>query len=79
MSVVQLRQKGVASSPLGRVQGLGAPDPEVVEASGQGLWVEASEGASGEEAVEGGGCFRVFRGRLGWMLVVGWSREDAQG
>ena len=37
---------------------------------------------SGSKAVEGGGhrgCFRVFGRRPGWMLVVGWSGEDAQG
>ena len=63
MPVVQLRQEGVAVSPLRRVQGLGVPDPGALEASGKGLWVETSEGAGGKEAMEGGGhrgCARVL-------------------
>ena len=64
MPVVQLRQEGVAVSPLRLVQGLGAPNPEALETSRQGLWVETSEGTGGKEAVERGGhrgCTRVFR------------------
>ena len=36
------------------MQGLDPTDPEVVATGGQGLQVEASQGAGGKEAVEGG-------------------------
>ena len=52
----------------------GPPDPKFVEAGAKGLWVEAPEGAGGEEAVEGGGhkgCSGVSGGRVGWAVAVG--------
>ena len=79
VSVVQLRQEGDALPPLLRVQGLGTPDPKVVEASGQRLWVETSESAGSKEVVEGGcnrGRFRVSGGRV---LAAGWDCEVVQG
>ena len=79
--MVLLRQVGVAVPPLRRVQGLGTPDPEAVEAGGQGLRVETPQGASGKKTVEGGGhrgCLRVPRGGAGRVLV-GSGCEGAQG
>ena len=54
------------------MQGLDPTDPEVVAAGGQGLQVEASQGASGEEAVEGEshrGGSRVPGGRASGVLA----------
>ena len=49
------RQEGAAPPPLHGAQGLDPPDPEAVEDGREGLRVEASEGAVGRVAVEGGG------------------------
>ena len=69
MPSLQQRQEGVALPPLRRVQGLGSADPKAMATGGQGLQVEASEGTSGEEALEGGGyegSAGVLRGHAGW-------------
>ena len=41
----------VTPPPLHRVPGLDSSDPKAVEASGKGLWVEASKGTGGTKAV----------------------------
>ena len=45
---------GITPPPLHGVPGLDRSDLKVVEASGEGLRVEASEGTGGKKAVEGG-------------------------
>ena len=79
--MVQMRQEGVAASRLHRVRGLDPPDPKAVGEGGQGRQVGASQGASGEEAVEGdgyGGGAGVFKRHPGRILVDG-EGEGARG
>ena len=68
MPSLQLRQEGVALPPLRRVEGLGSADPKAVATGGQGLQVEASDCASGKEALEGGATEEV----LEFLEDTGW-------
>ena len=77
LQVVRQRKERVATPYFRRVQGLGPPDPEAVAAGGQGLRMEASKGAGGAGAVEGGshrGCFRVPGGCASRVLAGGESK-----
>ena len=84
MPVVQLRQEGVAAPYLCGAQGLGPPNPKVVTEGGQVLQAgePRAQGASGEEAVEGGGhrgCSRVSGGSACGMLAGAESEDSRRG
>ena len=76
------RQEGVTPPPLHRVPDLDRSDPKAMEASGEGLRVEASEGTGDKKAMEGGshrGCFGASGGHSGWTAAVGQGGGSAQG
>ena len=63
MLVVRGRKETDSPPPLHGVQGVGAPDQEVVEGHRESPWVEAPQGPHGQVAMEG----EVHRGGSGFL------------
>ena len=79
MLVVRVRKVADPLSPVPRVQGMATADAKYVEGNRKGAWVEASEGAGYEVAVDGkirGGSFGGPERHKGW---VHWRQASTPG